>query len=248
MRTRVAAVLVAGVLVAVPAAAQTGTAPQGVEEAPEEVPTPGESPAPEGSPAPDELPEPGGSPAPNEPPTREELQTPDESPAPEPTEGVQELVGEPSDLVGEPTELLSSTASIYGDIDGLIVTETPEGLELTTAADILFDFGSAELGPDAEGLLEETVEALLAPSPTTVEVVGHTDGIGSAAGNDRLSLARAEAVAAVLREHPRLAGITFTTVGVGSREPIAAEQDEEGADLPEGRARNRRVELRFSPG
>jgi OmpA-OmpF porin, OOP family len=238
VRTRVVAVLVAGVLVAAPAAAQPGT--QAAES--EESPAPEGSPTPEGSPAPDESPTPEGSPAPDESPA------PEGSPAPEPTEGLQELHGEPSDLVGEPAELLSSTASIYGDIDGLIVTETPDGLELTTAADILFDFGSAELSPDAEGLLEETVEALLAPSPTTVEVVGHTDGVGSPAGNDRLSLARAEAVAAVLREHPRLAGITFTTVGRGSREPIAAEQDEAGADLPEGRARNRRVELRFSPG
>jgi outer membrane protein OmpA-like peptidoglycan-associated protein len=175
-------------------------------------------------------------------------QTPDETSEERPAGQPQELLGEPAQLVGEPTELLASTASVYGDIDGLIVTETPEGLELTTATDILFEFGSTELDPESEALIEEMIAALLQASPTEVEVIGHTDAVGTTTSNDRVSLARAEAVAAALREHPRLEGITFTPVGVGSREPIAAEQDEAGADVPEGRARNRRVELRFSPG
>lgn len=155
-------------------------------------------------------------------------------------------VGAPVQLIGEPVPLFASTASLFGDLDGLTVTITDEGVELSTAADVLFDFDSAALTPDAVDLLDEVVAALTEAGPDQVLVVGHTDAIGTDDYNRTLSTERAEAVAAALTDRDELGDVDFRTEGRGADEPVAEELDEDGEDLPEGRARNRRVELLFS--
>jgi OmpA-OmpF porin, OOP family len=70
-----------------------------------------------------------------------------------------------------------------------------------------------------------------------VVIEGHTDNVGNRDANVRLSKARAEAV----RNYLISKGITrnrLTTVGLGPDQPVASN------DTPEGRARNRRVQLR----
>ena len=75
---------------------------------------------------------------------------------------------------------------------------------------------------------------------TVVEVSGHTDDVGSDAVNQRISEQRANAVASYLMaqgvQRERL-----ETVGMGKRFPIADNATEQG------RARNRRVEIRLLP-
>lgn len=161
------------------------------------------------------------------------------------TGSTESLSGQPVPLVGEPMPLFGTVASLYGDIDGLTVVQTPEFTEVRTAADILFPFDSAELTPESAALIEELAALLVEAAPAEVAVVGHTDGIGSDEYNDQLSLARAESVIAALQAREDLAGTSFVAEGRGAREPVAEEVDEDGEDIPEGRARNRRVELRF---
>ncbi len=75
---------------------------------------------------------------------------------------------------------------------------------------------------------------------TCMEVTGHTSPTGSPAANDRLSLARAQRVQALLvRLEPPLAGRT-SAKGVGSREPIIGSGADDASD-----ALDRRVE--FAP-
>ena len=155
------------------------------------------------------------------------------------------MVGEPETMIGQPEPMYASVTSLYGDLDGLIVTQTPDGTELSTAADVLFDFDSAELRSEARELLEEVSELLAEVEPGEVEVRGHTDGVGSDDYNQDLSTERAEAVLAFLTDRGELADIDFSSEGVGADEPVAEEEDEDGEDLPDGRAQNRRVELRF---
>lgn len=162
--------------------------------------------------------------------------------------GAQSFDATPVKLVGEPVPLHAQIASIYGDVDGLTVTETEAGTEVRTAADVLFAFDSAELTGEAVALLAEAAGILADAAPDRVVVEGHTDGIGTVAYDDTLSLARAEAVVRELRSRSELGGVIFEPVGRGSQEPIAAEEDEDGNDLPDGRARNRRVELIFEDG
>jgi outer membrane protein OmpA-like peptidoglycan-associated protein len=74
-------------------------------------------------------------------------------------------------------------------------------------------------------------------------VTGHTDATGEDAYNLDLSRRRAEAVAAWLRARPELGGWTFTVAGKGEAAPVAPNSRPDGSDDPEGRARNRRVEV-----
>ena len=72
-------------------------------------------------------------------------------------------------------------------------------------------------------------------------ITGHTDSKGSDAYNQRLSLARAQAVknwfeAKGLQQNYQLEGL-------GATRPIAPNTHPDGSDNPEGRAQNRRVEI-----
>ncbi len=115
------------------------------------------------------------------------------------------------------------------------------------ASDVLFDFGSATLRPGAYEALRESLHQirLVFPYPA-IRVIGHTDSIGTDAANDDLSIRRAESVRRWLIE----TGIPdryISVEGAGKRQPIAPNNFPNGADDPEGRRRNRRVELLASP-
>ena len=69
-----------------------------------------------------------------------------------------------------------------------------------------------------------------------VQVSGHTDAIGSAASNQRLSERRAGSVVSYLRDRGIEAG-RMRSVGYGESRPVA------GNDTDKGRSRNRRIEF-----
>jgi len=103
-----------------------------------------------------------------------------------------------------------------------------------------FDFDKAAIRPDARPILDEAARALKEESAIEVSVEGHTDSIGGEAYNEKLSLRRAEAV----REYLAAQGIDPNRMqvrGLGEAQPVASN------DTAEGRAQNRRVELRVEP-
>jgi outer membrane protein OmpA-like peptidoglycan-associated protein len=102
---------------------------------------------------------------------------------------------------------------------------------------VLFDFDSARLRPEADSLLQEMLATLQAEPDAYVDIVGHTDWVGTDAYNLGLSQRRAQSVVDWLVEH----GISrerLNTVGMGEGEPIAENT------TAEGRQQNRRVEIR----
>lgn len=80
---------------------------------------------------------------------------------------------------------------------GLVVQD--EAIEVTLGADVLFDFDSADLRAGAQPALDEARQ-LLDRATGDVEIVGHTDSVGTDDYNDDLSLRRAEAVRAALAD------------------------------------------------
>ena len=113
----------------------------------------------------------------------------------------------------------------------------------SVASDVLFDFGQARLKPQASDALRAILSQIVATFPRPyIRVIGHTDSIGSDVANDALSLRRAEAVQAWLMQAGVPAAV-ITTEGMGRRQPVAPNTYPDGRDNPEGRARNRRVEL-----
>ena len=107
------------------------------------------------------------------------------------------------------------------------------------ATDLLFEFGKAEVRPTANAKLTQLLTPI--PQRAKVSVYGHTDGVGSDADNLKLSKARADAVAAIIKAaRPDL---VLDVQGFGESKPLAAEG---GTNDSEVRANNRRVEIRYA--
>ena len=84
----------------------------------------------------------------------------------------------------------------------------------------------------------EAVAQLLIRKEAKVHIVGHTDAVGKAEKNLQLSITRALSVKAFLQEQGVATG-QITTSGKGETEPIVTN------DTPQGRAKNRRVEIKI---
>jgi len=102
---------------------------------------------------------------------------------------------------------------------------------------IYFDFNSANIREESEPVLKEIADALKAHPDWKLSVNGHTDNVGGNAYNLKLSDKRAAAVKQALVERYEIGPDRLDTAGFGAGSPI------ETNETPEGRARNRRVEL-----
>jgi outer membrane protein OmpA-like peptidoglycan-associated protein len=102
---------------------------------------------------------------------------------------------------------------------------------------IYFDFNSAHIKPESEAVLKQISDVMHKNPTWKLSVSGHTDNIGDADFNQKLSQARAEAVKTALVKEYKIAPDRLTTSGYGASRPVADNKK------PEGRALNRRVEL-----
>ncbi|MBL8686809.1 MAG: OmpA family protein [Alphaproteobacteria bacterium] len=142
---------------------------------------------------------------------------------------------ETSSISSDARELAASTSEIK-------VTESDTELKIEIIGDILFDFNKATLRSSAEETLNKIAEFLNRRQVSLIRVEGHTDSVGSADYNQRLSEQRAETVKNWLENNLDIEP-TITTVGHGPRKPVAPNTMPNGADNPEGRQKNRRVEI-----
>jgi outer membrane protein OmpA-like peptidoglycan-associated protein len=101
---------------------------------------------------------------------------------------------------------------------------------------ILFNTGKATLRTESYAELNKLARLLNENPEVRIEVSGHTDNVGSAAVNNRLSGQRAESVKGYL-EMQGVAADRIESAGYGFERPIAPNNSEEG------RAANRRVEI-----
>lgn len=101
-----------------------------------------------------------------------------------------------------------------------------------------FATGSSKLLAGAGGKLDEVVSAAKQYPEINMTVTGYTDSQGNADSNVRLSQARAEAVKAYL-VGKGVAASRISTAGKGAADPVADN------GTAEGRAKNRRVEIRY---
>jgi OOP family OmpA-OmpF porin len=102
---------------------------------------------------------------------------------------------------------------------------------------ILFDTGKATIRTESVAALAPIGEVLKNDSTLMLEIVGHTDNVGAAAANLKLSRDRAAAVKTYLVQTFGIEEARLTPAGFGDTKPVASNQTDEG------RAKNRRVEL-----
>ena len=102
---------------------------------------------------------------------------------------------------------------------------------------IYFDTGQSVVKPESVPALEQIAKLLKGDPNLKVNVVGHTDNVGTIDANMKLSQARATAVVAVLTSKYGIAAIRLKAYGIGPLAPVAANKTDDG------KAKNRRVEL-----
>ncbi len=102
---------------------------------------------------------------------------------------------------------------------------------------IHFDFNKSAVKPESRPTLEQIAALLKARPQLKLDVVGHTDNVGGADYNHKLSQRRADAVVAALVEDFGIDEARLRPNGAGMDKPVA------GNDTDGGRAKNRRVEL-----
>jgi len=135
------------------------------------------------------------------------------------------------------------SAELTRVIKDLGAEDTPKAVKVNLSADLLFDFDKADIKPAAEPQLGKVVTLLKAYPSADVAIDGHTDGKGSDAYNQTLSEERATSVAQWLADHAGIDGAKLHTRGWGKTKPVAPNTKPDGSDDPEGRAKNRRVEI-----
>src|SRR5690349_18496863 len=127
-------------------------------------------------------------------------------------------------------------AQLLSQLNSILQTrDSARGL-IVNMSDVLFDTGSFTLKPGAREKLAKISGIVLAHPGLNLQIEGHTDSVGSDEFNQQLSERRAGSVRDFLAEQ----GVPVSTItarGLGKTQPVATN------DTPEGRQRNRRVEL-----
>lgn len=108
--------------------------------------------------------------------------------------------------------------------------------KVTFAADAFFDFDKAVLKPEGKAKMDDMVNKSKDINLEVIIAVGHTDSVGTDGYNQKLSVARAEAVKAYLVSKGIDKSRVYTE-GKGKTAPVA---DNKTSD---GRSKNRRVEI-----
>ena len=127
-------------------------------------------------------------------------------------------------------------AEMQAALPGATVERVGEGVQLTFASGLLFDFDADQIKADARADLTKLAESLTKYPDTQMWIVGHTDSEGSDDYNQALSQRRATAawrfLVAAGVDHGRM-----QTAGRGEMEPIASNETADGQQA------NRRIEI-----
>lgn len=143
----------------------------------------------------------------------------------------------------EMRQVEASDAKIEQILSDFNAETTREGISINLPESILFDFDQAELKRDAQPTLEKINQLLTHYGDAPVAIKGHTDSKGSDAYNQSLSEKRAVAVKNYLTSKFGVDSSRLRAVGLGESQPVAPNTKPGGADNPEGRQKNRRVEV-----
>jgi len=123
---------------------------------------------------------------------------------------------------------------------GVSVTRDGNNIILNMPGNVTFATNSSDISANFYQVLNSVALVINEFEKTYVDVTGHTDSTGADDYNMQLSVARASSVARYLESRNVLSQRIYTK-GMGETRPIASN------DTPEGRARNRRVEIILSP-
>ena len=156
---------------------------------------------------------------------------------------IQDLQGRVVDLRFVVSDMAGQSQNVAGQAQNLQVKETKTEIRIELAADVLFDFDKSNIRMSAQEALKQAAAIIRPNASHVVRIEGYTDAKGNDAYNQRLSEARAKSVRDWFVAREGLATVRFTTLGFGAKRPVAPNTKPDGSDDPEGRQKNRRVEI-----
>jgi len=149
-------------------------------------------------------------------------------------------------ITGSDCQTLEQAALDYDTVvKNLGAQRIGDQLVVNLDAGVLFAFDSAAVSPKAEDTLAQLAFLIDKDAKGIVLVAGHTDSKGPADYNLNLSKERADAVADWLTAKGSIQPDIIATQGFGETRPVADNTMVDGSDNPQGRAKNRRVEISF---
>jgi len=151
-------------------------------------------------------------------------------------------------LNGKVTDIKGVSSGVSGKVDALNAAlkdlgarATDTEIQIELASDVLFDFDKSDLRTVAIPSLLKVVTVMQSYPAYLCTIGGHTDGKGGKEYNQKLSERRANSVKTWLVEHG--ASNQMNTQGFGDTKPVASNTRPDGSDDPDGRQKNRRVEI-----
>ncbi|MEO0528631.1 MAG: OmpA family protein, partial [Bacteroidota bacterium] len=137
------------------------------------------------------------------------------------------------------TDLETASEVPGADIDA--VAAIGGALRMSLDSSVLFDTGEHVLKPEGLAAIKELAQKVTLLKKGKVMVEGHTDDVGNAVDNQKLSLERARSVSQTLKEYLSGKKFQFGEKGYGENQPIVKNDSEEN------RQKNRRVEIVVIP-
>lgn len=150
---------------------------------------------------------------------------------------------ESTKIIGVIKRVEVKKAEVKKALQDLKAEETKTRVKVKLSGDVLFDFDKWTIRPEARKRLKQIGEIIQAYKSPKVVISGHTDSKGSSLYNQKLSKKRAQSVRNYFVAHLGFKANLFETKGYGERRPIAPNKKPGGSDNPEGRQKNRRVEV-----
>lgn len=147
------------------------------------------------------------------------------------------------DIVSVTSDIVGVTSGIHGVLEDLGAKIVGQQLRIDLASDVLFDFDKYTLRPEADATLGKVGQVAVAYPSSPMLIEGHTDGKGLHPYNMTLSENRAASVKNWLVKNSGIQPARITTRGWGETKPVAPNKKPDGSDNPEGRQKNRRVEI-----
>jgi len=160
-----------------------------------------------------------------------------------PERGAKHIDSRMVKILGVVKGVESVSEKIKSALQNLGAKETETGYQIDLPGDVLFDFDKWEIRPDAEKTLKKVGEIIADYGSPEVIISGHTDLKGSDEYNQKLSEKRAVSVKEWFEINAGIKSEIMQTVGYGERKPVAPNANPDGSDNPEGRQKNRRVEI-----
>jgi outer membrane protein OmpA-like peptidoglycan-associated protein len=149
----------------------------------------------------------------------------------------------PANAVRDIRSLRYVVEDLAARVEDLRINETDLEYRLELAADVLFDFDKADIRAEAVPVLTKAAAFIKEHAKGPIRIEGHTDAKGSDSYNLKLSERRATSVRSWLATKGGLAVANVVTKGFGATQAIAPNTKKDGSDDPDGRQKNRRVEI-----